>query len=115
MLHTLWGYIERKVAMGSDEQCACRRKDTPRSEELQGDVQRRLNRAIGQLNGVKAMVEDNRYCGDVLIQLSAAEKAIRRVSELILREHLKTCVVDEIRAGNDAVVDEVMELVSRFS
>ena len=47
--------------------CNCRHKDKPRSDKLQADVQRRLNRAIGQLNGVKAMIDDNRYCGDVLV------------------------------------------------
>lgn len=95
--------------------CNCKHKSTPRSEELQRDVQKRLNRAIGQLNGVKAMIDDNRYCGDVLIQLSAAESAIRRVSEIILREHLETCVVEEVRAGNDEVISEVMDLIRRFS
>lgn len=95
--------------------CACRHKDKPRSDELQADVQRRLNRAIGQLNGVKAMVEDNRYCGDVLVQLAAAEKAVHRVSELLLREHLETCVVDGIRAGNDEALTELMDLMRRFS
>lgn len=95
--------------------CECKHKHTPRSEELQHDVQKRLNRAIGQLGGVKNMIDDNRYCGDVLMQLAAAESAIRRVSEILLQEHLKTCVVEEIRAGNDEVVDEVMDLIRRFS
>ncbi|WP_165173816.1 metal-sensing transcriptional repressor [Adlercreutzia sp. ZJ242] len=95
--------------------CACKHKHTPRSEELQRDVQKRLNRAIGQLGGVKAMIDDNRYCGDVLMQLAAAESAIRRVSEMLLREHLETCVVEEIRSGNDEVVEEVMDLIRRFS
>lgn len=97
------------------QECACRHKATPRSETLQADVQKRLNRAIGQLNGVKAMVEDNRYCGDVLTQLAAAESAVRRVSEMLLAEHMRTCVVDEVRAGNDEVIDEVMALMRRFS
>ncbi len=90
-------------------------KRTPRSPELQADVQRRLNRAIGQINGVKAMVEGNRYCGDVLTQLAAAESAIRRCRELLLREHLRTCVVEEVRAGRDEAVDEVMDLFRTFS
>ena len=94
---------------------APKHKRTPRSPELQLDVQKRLNRAIGQLNGVKAMVEDNRYCGEVLTQLAAAESAVRRVSEMLLAEHMRTCVVEEIRAGNDEVVDEVMALMRRFS
>lgn len=95
--------------------CGCRYKATPRSAVLQADVQKRLNRAIGQLNGVKAMIDDNRYCGDVLTQLAAAESAVRRVSEMLLAEHMRTCVVEEIRAGNDAVVDEAIDLVRRFS
>ena len=102
----------------SDEASAgegsCRSNATPRSQELQADVQKRLNRAIGQLNGVKAMIEENRYCGDVLTQLAAAESAVRRVSELVLAEHMRTCVVEEIRGGNDEVVDEAMALIRRF-
>ena len=95
--------------------CPCRHKSTPRSMELQADMQKRLNRAIGQLTGVKAMIEDNRYCGDVLTQLAAAESAVRRVSEMVLAEHMRTCVVEEVRAGNDEVSDEVMALMRRFS
>lgn len=95
--------------------CPCRHKSTPRSMELQADMQKRLNRAIGQLTGVKAMIEDNRYCGDVLTQLAAAESAMRRVSEMVLAEHMRTCVVEEVRAGNDEVIDEVMALMRRFS
>ncbi len=96
-------------------ECRCHLKETPRAEELQEDLQKRLNRAIGQLNGVKAMIADNRYCGDVLIQLAAAEKAVHRVSELVLHDHLRSCVIEQIREGNDEVVDEVMELLRRFS
>ena len=95
--------------------CPCRHKSTPRSMELQADMQKRLNRAIGQLTGVKAMIEDNRYCGDVLTQLAAAESAVRRVSEMVLAEHMRTCVVEEVRAGNDEVIDEAMALMRRFS
>lgn len=92
----------------------CRYKHTPRSEAMQADVKRRLNRAIGQLNGVKAMVDDNRYCGDVLTQLLAAEKAVHRVAEMLLQEHMQTCVTEELKAGNTEVVSEVMELIRRF-
>lgn len=110
---------KRPAVAASDEasagECSCRSKATPRSQELQADVQKRLNRAIGQLNGVKAMIEENRYCGDVLTQLAAAESAVRRCRELLLREHLRTCVVEEVRAGNDEVVDEVVDLFRTFS
>lgn len=99
----------------NEAKCECRHKETPRSGDMQQDVQRRLNRVIGQLNGVKDMIDDNRYCGDVLTQLAAAESAVRRVSELVLREHMRTCVVEQIQQGNEDVVDEVMNLMRRFS
>ena len=105
------------VAPGPDAgvSCCCgKHKATPREEEFQADLQRRLNRAIGQLNGVKAMLDDNRYCGDVLTQLAAAESAVHRVSEMILRNHMQTCVVEQIRAGHDEVIDEAMGLIHRF-
>ena len=99
--------------MGTEE-CACRHKSTPRDDEFKASLQRRLNRAIGQLGGVKAMLDDNRYCGDVLLQLAAAEKAIHRVGELVLENHLHTCVVEGVREGNDEVVDEAMDLIRKF-
>ena len=104
-----------EASQSQDQACCCAKyKSTPRGEEFQADLQRRLNRAIGQLNGVKAMLDDNRYCGDVLTQLSAAESAVHRVSEMILRNHMQTCVVEQIRAGHDEVVDEAMDLIHRF-
>lgn len=98
-----------------NKSCTCHEKNTPRSEEMQKDLQKRLNRAIGQLNGVKAMIDDNRYCGDVLIQLAAAQSAIKSVSTSILHNHLETCVVEEIQEGNTEIIDEVMQLVRKFS
>ena len=96
------------------EGCACRHKATPRDDEFQANLQRRLNRAIGQLGGVKSMLDDNRYCGDVLVQLAAAEKAVHRVSELVLENHLHTCVVERVREGDEAVIDEAMDLIRKF-
>ena len=97
-----------------EESCCCRHKSTPREADFQQNIQTRLNRAIGQLGGVKAMIDDNRYCGDVLLQLAAAEKAIHRVSELILENHLHTCVVEQVRSGNEEVIDEAMDLIRKF-
>ena len=92
----------------------CKHKETPRSQELQADLHKRLNRAIGQLNGIKTMIDDNRYCGDVLIQLSAVQSAVGKVSQLVLKNHMETCVVEQIQRGNLEVVDEALELIARF-
>lgn len=102
-------------SMQAEAGCCCRRKETPRSEELQADLRKRLNRVIGQLGGVKAMIDDNRYCGDVLTQLAAAESAVHSISAVMLQNHLETCVVEQIRRGNVEVVDEVMQLMKKFS
>lgn len=98
--------------MGSE--CTCKHKNTPRSAQMQEDVVKRINRAIGQLNGVKDMIEDNRYCGDVLIQLSAAESAVNKVAELIFKEHMETCVIEQIQDGNKEVIDEALTLMKRL-
>lgn len=89
-------------------------KQIPRSDELQRALTNRLNRAIGQLNGVKGMIEENRYCGDVLLQLVAAESAIKAISRLVMKNHLETCVVEHIQRGDDQIIDEVMELFKKF-
>jgi DNA-binding FrmR family transcriptional regulator len=94
--------------------CA-KQKNTPRSDEMQADLQKRLNRAIGQLNGIKQMIDGNRYCGDVLIQLSATRSAIQSIERIVLQNHLETCVVEEIRAGNNEIIDEAMDLIKRVA
>ena len=101
-----------KSAGTSAETCV-HMKQTPRSEELKHDVTCRINRAIGQLNGVKAMVEEDRYCGDVLTQLAAVESAVKAVSREVMQDHLETCVVERIQAGDTEVVDEVMRLFKK--
>lgn len=107
--------MEKTQACETHGACACRHKSTPRSEEFQSDLQKRLNRAIGQLNGVKGMIEDNRYCGDVLVQLAAAESAVRTVSLMLLQDHMETCMVEQVRSGNDEIVEEIVGLVKRFA
>lgn len=98
-----------------DSPCACHMKQTPRSEELKADVGRRISRVVGQLEGVRRMVDEDRYCADVLTQLAAVEKAVAAVSRIVMRDHLETCVTERIRSGDDEIVDEVMDLLRKFS
>ena len=70
---------------------------------------------MGQLNGIKKMIDNDRYCSDVLIQLLAVEKAVHSISNVVLKDHLETCVIEQIRLGNDEVVEEVMDLIKKFS
>ena len=102
-------------AAQTETAACCHHKETPRSAQFQADLQRRLNRAIGQLNGVKGMLDDNRYCGDVLMQLSAAESAVHSISAILLQNHLETCVVEQIEQGNTEIIDEAMQLIKKFA
>ena len=106
---------EASEPSGTKRQCGCHHKATPRSQQMQDDLQKRLNRVIGQLNGVKAMIDDNRYCGDVLVQLSAAESAVHSISAIMLQNHLETCVVEQIEQGNTQIIDEAMQLIKKFA
>ena len=94
--------------------CCCRHKDTPRDDELQRSLQNRLNRMVGQLNGIKGMIDDNRYCGDVLTQVAAVQSALQGFAAAVLQNHLRTCVVEQVQQGNLEVVDEVVDLVRKL-
>lgn len=94
--------------------CAAHHKHTPRSDKLKHDVGCRINRTVGQLNGIKAMVEEDRYCGDVLTQLAAVESAVKAISRMVMQDHLETCVVERIQDGDTQVTDEVMSLFKKF-
>ncbi len=86
-----------------------------RSEEEKKYIKRRLNIIEGQVRGVKQMIEDDRYCKDILIQLSAIYKSLKSVEEEILKNHLKECVVQDIKNNKLEVIDEVVELFRRMN
>lgn len=74
----------------------------------------RLNRVSGQINGIKQMIEDDRYCSDVIIQVQAAVSALKQVANIILDEHMHSCVVNNIQDGNIEIVDEVVSLFKKL-
>ncbi len=95
--------------------CACcHHKNTPRSAREQRQLQSRINRMIGQLNGIKGMIDDNRYCGDILIQIGAVESALQSLGYVILQDHMQTCVAEEVRKGNDGILSEAIELIRKL-
>ena len=69
---------------------------------------------IGQLNGISKMLDDNRYCGDILTQVAAVESALQAFGYLVLKEHMETCVVEEIKKDNVKIVDEAVELIKKL-
>ncbi len=86
----------------------------PRDDEQTKKMKNRLHRIIGQLNGIENMLDDDRYCGDVLTQVAAVEKALQSFGYNLLSEHLKSCVTEEVKEGNEEIMDEVMYLVQHL-
>lgn len=77
-------------------------------------INNRLNRINGQINGIKKMIEEDRYCDDILIQLSAIDKSIKSLANVILESHIHSCVLENIQKGNTQVLDEIVDLFKRF-
>lgn len=109
---------EEKHEIPEQRTCAChaeRYKAHPRDEVLRRQLQNRLNRMIGQLNGLKKMVDADRYCGDILIQISAVESALQNFGYIVLENHLATCVSDEIRNGHaEEIIPETVDLIRKL-
>lgn len=88
------------------------------NEDEKKSVASRLKKIEGQIRGINNMVESDRYCIDILSQTRAVVAAIRKVEDLILFQHLNTCVVDSMRSDNkedkDKKINEIMDLLSRY-
>ncbi len=90
-------------------------KKTHRSAETKKNLINRLNRINGQVNGVKKMIEEDSYCNDILIQLSAIKNSVQSLSNELLDSHLRTCITKDLQKGNLDTVDEVVNLFKKFN
>lgn len=108
---------EKKDMQEGLECCHCNRKKE-RSEAEYKDLIKRLNRIEGQIRGVKGMVEKESYCVDILTQVSAVTAALNSFSQVLLENHLKTCVTNDILNGdqksNEETMDELMVVIKRL-
>lgn len=96
--------------------CAqCRHKRTPRDTGEQKRLQSRINRIVGQLKGIQGMIDENRYCGDILIQIGAAESALRGLGYAVLEEHMMTCVAESVQQGDTEILAEAVELMKKLN
>ena len=97
------------------ENCNNCQKTKHRTEEEKKKVTKRLNIIEGQIKGIKQMIEDDRYCNDILIQISAINKSLKSLGNEILKSHLSTCVVNDLKNNNLEVVDEVIDLFEKLN
>ena len=84
------------------------------TDEERRKLLNRLRRAEGQIRGVERMVEEDAYCPDIMVQIQAAISALNAFNRELLAAHIRGCVADEIRKGNDAVIDELARLTEKL-
>ena len=96
------------------KKCEHCNRNKHRTEDEKKYLRTRLNTIEGQIRGVSKMVDEDKYCNDILTQLLAINKSIKSLSTDILRGHLSTCVVEDIKNDKLEVINEVMDLIGRL-
>ena len=98
-----------------EETCPhCSGKKKERNEKEYKDLLNRLKRIEGQVRGVEGMLENDAYCTDILVQVSAITSALNSFNKALLANHMKTCVVDNIKNGNEEVIDELVTTLQKL-
>lgn len=99
---------------GTGENCCCSGKHKERSEKEFRDLSNRLKRIEGQVRGVEAMLEKGVYCTDIITQVAAITAALNSFNKVLLANHIHSCVADNIRAGNDEIIDELVTILQKL-
>ena len=99
----------------SERVCSCcNERKKMRDEKEYKDLIHRLNRIEGQVRGIKKMVEEDSYCVDILMQVSAINAALNGFNKVLLANHIRDCVAEDIRSGNDDVIEELVEIIKKL-
>ena len=99
--------------MENEQQCCCH-KIKKRSEKEYKGLINRLNRIEGQIRGIRGMVENDVYCTDILIQVSAVNAALNAFNKELLANHIKTCVARDILNGKNETIDELVATLQKL-
>lgn len=89
-------------------------KKTTRSPELKKNLTTRLKRIEGQVRGIVKMVDEDRYCDDIINQLSAANAALKSIGRLVLDNHIRSCLVRDIQKGDEGILDELIGTIDQM-
>ena len=96
------------------EAACCRERRRVRDEDERRDLMNRLKRIEGQVRGLQRTLEEDAYCPEILTQASAVNSALNSFSRVLLTNHLRTCVSEDIRAGREDTVDELMTVLQKL-
>ena len=105
---------KEKTTPVQEESCCCCHKKKERDEKEYKDLMNRLSRIEGQVRGVKGMLERDAYCVDILTQVAAINAALNSFNKVLLANHIKTCVVENVRNGDDSVIDELVTTLQKL-
>ena len=105
---------EQEEQQEQEMECACSHKTKERSDKEYQDLMNRLKRIEGQVRGIQGMLQKDAYCADVLMQVAAVNAALNSFNKALLANHVRTCVADNIREGNDEVIDELVILLQKL-
>lgn len=94
-------------------ECKCTRSKH-RTQEEKNKLSKRLNIISGQINGIQQMINDDRYCDDVLIQIASATNALKSLGNEILRSHMKSCMIADIKNDKIEVIDDIIDLMGKL-
>lgn len=97
----------------SEKGCCCH-SSKRRSDKEYKDLMNRLSRIEGQVRGIKGMLEKDAYCPEILVQVSAVNAALNSFNKVLLANHIRTCVADDIRDGKDETVDELVKVLQKL-
>lgn len=97
-----------------ETKCCCCNRKKERSEKEYKDLINRLSRIEGQIRGIKRMLDEDCYCPDIITQVAAANAALNSFNKVLLANHIKTCVADDIRAGKDETIDELLNTLQKL-
>ncbi len=101
------------MSENAGENCCCDRRK-PRDAEERHDLMNRLKRIEGQVRGLQRMLDEDAYCPDILTQASAVNSALNSFCRTLLSSHLRSCVTEDIRAGRDDTMDELMRTLQKL-
>ncbi len=105
---------EKNNAVVEEESGCCCHKKKERDEKEYKDLMNRLSRIEGQVRGVKGMLEKDAYCVDILTQVSAINAALNSFNKVLLANHIRSCVVENVRNGDDSVIDELVTTMQKL-
>ena len=98
-----------------DKCCSSTQKTKERSEKEYKDLTNRLSRIEGQVRGIRKMLDEDAYCPDIMVQVAAVKSALDGFNSVLLSNHIRTCVVDDLRNGDEDSIDELIDTIRKIS